>query len=387
MTPQIVGHWLDESDDNSTNTLYERVFPFSLRPQAHEIIRTWAFYTIVKSQYHFQTLPWNAVLISGWGLAGEGMGKISKSRGSGGVAPLDIIRHYSADAVRYWATSTGPGKDTLISEDKIQLGAKLVTKLWNVARFAEPFIDQFLSSPATEDFGDFSQYTYTPADRWILARLQRLIRRVTTLLETYDYAAAKSEIESFFWQDLADNYLEMSKVRLYGPTSEMQTAGFSTIYQLLHAIIQLFAPFLPFITEEIYRRIFWEHSSEAHIPSIHRSDWPLPKPALEDEDAEVMGGHLIAIVSAVRRYKSERSLPLGAELNLLKLYTAADISISKLSPQKNMRTLHQTLELAELDLRSATRARQIVIVPDNDIADHVGEMLTTDTGILLQIMV
>jgi len=385
MTPQIVGHWLDDSTDSSTNGLYQGVFPFTLRPQAHEIIRTWAFYTLVKSQYHFQSLPWKNVLISGWGLAGEGMGKISKSRGGGPMAPMDMIQRYSADAVRYWAASTSPGKDTVISEEKIKLGAKLVTKLWNVARFAEPFILQYHPPHWADGFQDPTIYPYTPADRWILSRLQRLIVRSTTLLEAYDYATAKSEIENFFWQDLADNYLEMCKLRLYGPPSSMKTAGFATIYQLLLTTIHLFAPFLPFITEEIYRRLFWERLPEDFSPSIHRSSWPLPNPTLEDETAEVIGEHLLAIVSAVRRFKSEHSLPLGADLNRLKLSVAGGISVPIGSSPENTIPLAQALAFAELDLRGATRARQIDIVPELDPDGPNGTILDTGSGIQLQI--
>ncbi|HEV2459392.1 MAG TPA: valine--tRNA ligase, partial [Ktedonobacterales bacterium] len=127
MSPQIVGRFLSEP------ALYARVFPFALRPQAHEIIRTWAFYTILKSLHHFGALPWTDVAISGWGLAPEGAGKISKSRGGGPIAPMAVMEKYSADAARYWAASTGPGKDSVISEEKMQTGLKLATKLWNVA--------------------------------------------------------------------------------------------------------------------------------------------------------------------------------------------------------------------------------------------------------------
>ncbi|OGO65871.1 MAG: valine--tRNA ligase, partial [Chloroflexi bacterium RBG_19FT_COMBO_47_9] len=139
MSPQIVGGWLDESGQS----LYAKVFPFSLRPQGHEIIRTWAFYPIVKSHFHFHCLPWKDVLISGWGLAGEGMGKISKSRGGGPMPPIEMIEKYSADAVRYWAASSSPGRDAVISEEKIQAGARLITKLWNVARFCERFLEGY----------------------------------------------------------------------------------------------------------------------------------------------------------------------------------------------------------------------------------------------------
>ena len=184
MTPQIVGGWLREDD------LYQQVFPFSLRPQAHEIIRTWAFYTIAKSHYHFKQLPWKEVAISGWGIAGEGMGKISKSRGGGPIPPLEMIERYSADAVRYWAVSTGLGKDALISEDKIKLGAKLVTKLWNVARFSERFIVDL--DPTLDPGLESSQISslepddLSAADRWILSRSQRLVDRITQLLVDYE---------------------------------------------------------------------------------------------------------------------------------------------------------------------------------------------------------
>src|SRR5262249_13061783 len=137
MSPQIVGRWFAEHD------LYELLSPFSLRTQAHEIIRTWAFYTIVKSFHHFGTLPWKNIAISGWGLAAGGSEKISKSRGGGPMAPLAMIERYSADGVRYWASSTGFGKDSVISEEKIKNGVKLCTKLWNVARFSERFLEGY----------------------------------------------------------------------------------------------------------------------------------------------------------------------------------------------------------------------------------------------------
>ena len=135
LSPQIAGHWSRDEQ------LYEQVFPYSLRPQAHEIIRTWAFYTIVKSHYHFNAVPWRNVAISGWALAPAGTGKISKSRGGGPAAPMEMIEQYSADALRYWAASTGPGRDSIIDEQKIEAGARFITKLWNVARFSQRFLD------------------------------------------------------------------------------------------------------------------------------------------------------------------------------------------------------------------------------------------------------
>jgi len=356
MTPQIVGQWLGEHPE-----LYGRVFPFSLRPQAHEIIRTWAFYTIVKSHYHFNQLPWRNVLISGWGLAGEGMGKISKSRGGGPMAPLDMMQRYSADAVRYWAASTGPGKDAVISEEKIQIGARLVTKLWNVARFVEPYIHQHRLSPVLSK----DALPFTPADRWILARLQATVHHATQLLEVYDYATAKSEIENFFWTDLADNYLEMAKVRLYNSPSPVQEAACSTLNVLLQATIRLFAPFMPFVTEEIYQHLFRDSAPDSKLSSIHQCAWPEAEPSMDDQRFQAIGDRLVAIATAIRRYKSEHSMPLGAEINRLQLATVPHSN----SPL-DQATLSTALIEAELDVRGVTRARYI------EVTQHLDERST-----------
>ncbi len=343
MTPQIVGRYSIEGHEKPVGDLYERVFPFSLRAQAHEIIRTWAFYTIAKSHYHFNHLPWKDVLISGWGIAGEGMGKISKSRGGGPVPPVEMIEQYSADAVRYWAASTGPGKDAVISEEKIQLGRKLVTKIWNVARFCQPFLSGYWLSGS-----GFAPTTLplTAADRWILSRLQRLKVRVTELLDQYEYANAKTLIEAFFWTEFTDNYLEMCKQRLYDGNSPHHQAGQFTLYTVLLTIIQLFAPFLPFITEEIYQNLF---APQTGTKSIHQTSWPQVNPDFQDDTAEAVGEILVSIATAVRRFKSEHNRPLGSEIQRLQLATT-DTELAKY------------LKNAEQDLSSITRAARIELV-------------------------
>ncbi len=348
LTPQIAGHW-SPAGPASDGELYAQVFPMSLRSQAHDIIRTWAFYTIVKSLHHFGVLPWREVAISGWGIAGEGMGKISKSRGGGPISPLEAIEHYSSDAVRYWAASTGLGKDAVISEDKMQVGARLVTKLWNVARFAQPFLLE-PTTPAQDPLPRPIPPALSPADRWILSRTQRLIQRATEYLLGYDYAAAKSEAESFLWGELADNYLEMCKTRLYGSTGPAREAACYTVHQVLLALIKLFAPFLPHVTEEIYQGLF---AVREGLPSIHIAHWPAPDVSLEDAAMEEIGAVLVGIATDVRRYKSEHSLPLGTELALLQLAT-------------NEQALLDALQDAEADLMSVTRARRVQIVRQLD---------------------
>jgi valyl-tRNA synthetase len=335
LSPQVVGRWL--TDEALCERLYEKVFPMSLRPQAHEIIRTWAFYTIVKSHYHFGALPWRDAAISGWGLAPEGAGKISKSRGGGPMAPQEMIERYSADAARYWAASTGFGKDSIISEEKIQAGAKLVTKLWNVARFSERFVaDHELSSETPP---------LSLADRWILSKAQRLIERVTALFRDYDFAAAKSETEGFFWQVLADNYLEMCKLPLY---EEDSPGARYALHTALLTVLKLFAPFLPYVTEEVYQGLF-----AAGGGSIHRASWPVVEEALIDERAEAAGDVVVEIATAVRRYKTENQLRMGAELARLQV-AVQDI------------VLRQALDDAVADIRSVTRAQRVEIVEQVD---------------------
>jgi valyl-tRNA synthetase len=338
LTPQIAGQRL------SNPALYEKVFPYALRPQAHEIIRTWAFYTIVKSQYHFDTLPWSNAAISGWGVAPMGEGKISKSRGGGPMPPLEMIERYSADAVRYWAASTGPGKDAIIDEEKIKMGAKLVTKLWNVARFSQRFLAEGKSLEA-----DGEHPALSPADRWILASTQRVIVRATESLLKYDYAAAKSEAEVFFWRDVADNYLEMAKVRLYSDGAETQEGARYTLRHVLLATLKLFAPFIPHVTEEIYLGLF-SALDDKGAESIHVSRWPAPDPRFESEAMQAFGDTLVTIATTVRRYKSENSLPLGTEITVLQLATTD-------ADQANL------LQAASLDIKSVTRARNIQVVP------------------------
>ena len=349
VSPEIASGWLEDP------ARFDRLFPMTLRPQAHEIIRTWAFYTIVKSWYHFGRLPWSDVFISGWGLAGEGMGKISKSRGGGPMPPMEMIRRTSADAVRYWAASTSTGRDALISEDKIQMGARLATKLWNVARFAEPFITGAgLDGAQQTERPDQS----TPADRWLLAALDAVVARTTASFEQYEYAQAKAEIERFFWRDLADNYLEMAKLRLYDPAHPAHAGACRALKTALKTLLKLFAPLLPYVTEAIWSALF---AAEDGGISIHNARWPEPAASSavpEPEEAQSAAGYpsaelafgetLISLATAARRYKSEHALSLGSELGCLWITTAAP-------------DLAERLEASTADLMSVTRARRIEV--------------------------
>ena len=334
LTPQIAGRKLADPD------LYRRVFPMQLRPQAHDIIRTWAFYTIVKSLYHFDTLPWSTVAISGHGL-GSGGDKVSKSRANKEAVPMGAMVQYSADALRYWAAGAGFGRDSWISDEQFKIGKKLVTKLWNVFRFSMTFLDDY--APA-----DTLPASLMPTDRWLLARLQETIRQVTAQFEAYNFAKARAIAEDFFWNALADNYLELAKHRLYAEAdSPERDAARYTLYHALLTTIKLLAPIMPHITEEIYRHYFVRFEGAI---SIHRADWPAGNSAWMQADYLAFERDLIAIAVAVRRYKSEQQLSLGTALAQV-ILVIDDAG------------LREKLLLAQRDLQSVTRAREIVFQP------------------------
>jgi valyl-tRNA synthetase len=291
MSPQIAGHW------QSQTGLFGRIFPMSLRPQAHDIVRTWAFYTIVMSLYHFGQIPWSDIAISGHGLSPEG-NKVSKSKGKHIIEPLQVMGKYSADAVRYWAAGSRLGEDSMINEEKFAAGQRLVTKLWNVASFSYRFINGYIPPAVSPQL--------VPTDKWVLSRLQRLIIEVTQDFSEYDHANAKYKIESFFWDVFADNYLEMAKNRLYGlidGNPDKESARY-TLYHAIFTIIKMLAPLLPYITEEIFSSCFKRVDSGQ---SIHQVKWPQASMELIDTHAEAIGLALVDIATTARRFKSEKN--------------------------------------------------------------------------------
>lgn len=352
MTPQIAGKWLEPGDT------FNKVFPMSLRPQAHDIIRTWAFYTIVKSLYHFDKIPWTDIGISGHGLSPEGH-KVSKSRAVNVSDPLAVMGEYSADAVRYWAASSRLGEDSVINEDKIAAGQKLVTKLWNAARFSGLFILNY-RPPETVP-------SLLPTDGWVLSELQQLIQDVSDSYRKYDHLTAKNRIEGYFWNTVADNYLEMVKSRLYDRPDggiEKESARY-TLYHVLQTITKLLAPMMPYITEEIYQLLFIKGEG---MTSIHLANWPVIDPDLEDGHAEYVGKSLIEIATLVRRYKSEKQLPINSPLQSIKIPVPSE-------------KLLDDLKECMIDIKSVTRADDVELVLANGTDSQDAEI--TDVHVLI----
>ncbi|GCE24575.1 valine--tRNA ligase [Dictyobacter alpinus] len=329
-SPLIIGRWMDDPD------WFQQHFPANLRPQGHDIIRTWAFYTIIKSLYHCNVSPWQEIMISGHALSAE-RSKISKSKNNSSDGPLSIIEQESADALRYWATSIKPGNDTVFNPEALAMGRRLITKLWNACRFAESRLQDLDTATLNRQPEDL-----LPTDRWLLSRLAHTITFATRQLEQSDYAAARAEVERFFWADLCDNYLELTKSRLYKGEGADRHAAQWTLYHTLLNVLKLFAPYIPFVTEEIYLGLFQQWDGCA---SIHIASWPVARDNWFDEQAENAGKLLLEIIRQVRRHKAEQGLSVGAPLESIKLtISAAEIPM---------------LQAAQCDLQSATRAHTL----------------------------
>ena len=282
--------------------IHQKLFPMSLRPQGHDIINFWLFYSMAKTQLLHGTNPWHTAAISGWVLDPKGE-KMSKSKGNV-VAPQDVIQKFSADAIRFWAATSRLGEDLPYQEKDVLTGQKFVTKLWNASKFALMHLEDY-----HQEKGKKEQITEV-FDQWLLSKLHKVIKESTNSFENYEYARTKAEVEQFFWHTLCDNYMEIVKDRLYNPDlrgHEEKKSAQDALYQALSAILKMSAPIMPHITEEIYQMYFAEREGQK---SIHISAWPEFNQKLVDEKAELVGDLGVDIINAVRKYKSEQQLSM-----------------------------------------------------------------------------
>ena len=294
LTPQIAGRWIDDSD------LFERIFPMDIRPQGHDIIRTWLFATMVRSNFEHGQAPWRNAALSGWILDPDRK-KMSKSKGNV-VTPSDLFDQYGSDAVRYWAACARPGVDTAFSEEQMKVGRKLATKLLNLSKFV---------LGAGE--ADASAVPSDLVDQAMLSRLADVVEEATTALEQFDYARALERTEAFFWW-FCDDYVELVKTRAYGETQDSSSARVS-LRRALSVLQRLLAPMLPFATEEVWS--WWQSGS------IHRTNWPTSNETLAGCTANKDGlaelDAIYVVLAAVRRAKTEAKVSQRAEVAKLKV--------------------------------------------------------------------
>jgi valyl-tRNA synthetase len=341
MTPQVAGGWLEDPD------LFARVFPMDLRPQAHDIIRTWLFSTVLRSHLEHNSLPWYNAAISGWVLDPDRK-KMSKSKGNV-VTPMGLLEEHGSDGVRYWAGSGRPGTDTAFDPSQMKVGRRLAIKILNAARFA--LMQAEPRGPITE-----------PLDRGMLTALARLVEESTQQLEAYDYARVLERTETFFWA-FCDDYLELVKARRYGDFGpEAAASSNSAMLVALSTILRLFAPYLPFVTEEVWS--WWRQGS------VHRTSWPTSAEVL----APIKGGDVEALavreategaLAEVRRIKSILKKPTKAVITkavLPSTYKALAPAARDFQAATHIRDLHFSevaeaqLEFAEEPVAPETRA-------------------------------
>ncbi|MFH1403704.1 MAG: valine--tRNA ligase [Candidatus Altiarchaeota archaeon] len=282
--------------------IYDKLYPMSLRPQAHDIITFWLFNTVVKSRMHDGVNPWKDVVISGHAQDPHGR-KMSKSKGNV-IEPQVMIEKYSADALRFWAAGCKLGDDLPFSEKDLVTGQKFMTKIWNASRFVFMHLEDY----------DGGEVGLQLVDKWMLTRLSEIIRASTESFDKYEYSRTKADVEKFFWQTFCDYYLEIVKERLYKPEirgEDSRKAAQYTLYHSLLAVVKMMAPIMPHITEEIYQTFFREREKTV---SIHNSTWPVEFTDCIDEDAGKAGDLLVEALARIRKLKSDSQISLAKEV-------------------------------------------------------------------------
>ena len=335
LTPFVTSGWPDAA----------AALPFDVRPQSHEIIRTWAFYTLAQGLLlHGGEIPWRNVLISGW-VVDPDRKKMSKSVGNV-VTPERLIDRYTADGVRYWAASARLGVDTTFDESVMQVGERLVIKLFNAARFVH----------GLEGEGDVTR----ELDRAFLRELRGAAGRATAAWERFDHAQALAETEAVFRRSFADNYLELVKARARSG-SDGGDSAVAALRLALGVLVRMFAPFLPYVTEEIWQ---WRLAEETGQGSVHRAPWPDARDfegIAPPDDAESFAA-AVAAIAAVRRFKADAKVSLGAPLARVALAGAPEMATR--------------LRAVTSDVSAAARAAELEVREDPGIA--AGEFIVAD---------
>jgi len=334
LTPQIACGWGEDDD------LFARTYPMDVRPQAHDIIRTWLFSTVVRSHFEEDTAPWRHAAISGWVLDPDRK-KMSKSKGNV-VTPMGILEEYGSDAVRYWAANGRPGTDTAFDDGQMKVGRRLAIKILNASRFALGF-----GGDAPLEV-DASLITH-PLDRAMLAHLARLVDEATAAFDNFDYARALERTEGFFW-NFTDDHVELVKARAYEGDPADRDSARHALWLAISTLLRLFAPFLPFATEEVWS--WWQAGS------VHRAPWPRADEVLEAAiHDDKPGDPRVALVAAealveIRRHKTAAKRSVATTVTSCRLACPAD------------RIEH--LRLALDDVAAAARAGSIALIETED---------------------
>jgi len=333
LTPQLGGGWLDDPEK------FAKVFPYDLRPQGQDIIRTWLFSTVLRAQQEHGVLPWSDAAISGWILDPDRK-KMSKSKGNV-VTPNDLLVEHSSDAVRYWAASARLGTDAAFDTGQMKIGRRLAIKVLNAAKFVLSFEAPSESAKVTE-----------PIDQSLLLNLAQVVTDATAAFDAYDHTKALELTEKFFW-NFTDDYLELVKERAYGQggfDADEQASALVALRTSLLTLLRLFAPFLPFATDEVWS--WWQINSG----SIHRSSWPTAKELEAGLDAT--NADLLPLASqalfGTRKAKSDAKASMKADVTSAVMTAPAGVL--------------ERLEVLSRDLKAAGRIGALTFAPADEIA-------------------
>jgi valyl-tRNA synthetase len=328
--------WPDRRD-------WKRLYPADVHPSGIDIIRTWAYYLMVRHLALFNEAPYKSCLINGMVLGADGR-KMSKSL-KNYVATPEVLNKRGADAARQWAAGGGTtGSDIPFRWPDVDYGWRFLIKLWNAAGFVSKLLKDY-----TPD--DNANQVLQPLDKWVLSKCERLTGKVTDALETCQFNIALEEMRNFTWHTFCDCYLEAVKDRLYNPEAygqEKRKAAQYTLYVVLEKVLKLLAPIIPHIAEEIFQTLYVDTEN---FRSIHVSPWPTTDEKLMDEEAEKQGDIVVAIIGEVRREKAERHLPLNSKITKLTIYAGE-------------KTVAEMITLGQGDIAGACKAADISVLPE-----------------------
>jgi valyl-tRNA synthetase len=314
ITPLVIAGW--PSPD------FKKHFPADLRPQGHDIIRTWAFYTILRCKALTGQKPFEGIVVNGM-VFGEDGHKMSKSLGNI-IAPETVVKDYGADALRLWAANSVPGSDVPFAWKDVKNGYKFLRKFWNAFRFINMHIKDFEIDDKSKER---IRSNLKPLDRWILSRLNRLVEGITDAIETYNFAEARSSIQAFVWHDFCDEYIEAVKYRLYNDDPEMLASKEAAQYSLktvIETTLKLLSPLTPHFTEEVYQYL------NPKGLSIHKTAWPEVEGDLISDEAEDLGETAVELIGDIRRFKSASKMPLNTPIKFTAVYTENEDLLTKL---------------------------------------------------------
>ncbi|MBR4672476.1 MAG: valine--tRNA ligase [Bacilli bacterium] len=336
------------------------LYPMSMRSHAHEIIRTWTFYSIVKGLYHLGQVPWKNLMISGFVLAKKGE-KISKSKGNAKMSPNELLDTYGADMIRYWTSSNKLGTDTWFDPTDVESSRRFMTKLWNSARFVEM---------QTANFDPNEEVELTSIDKWIVSKCHETFERYKAQMDKYEIGMARGEIDNFFWRDFCDYYLEIAKERLYNQDNkygDKQKSAQKALSMVFLEVLKMYSPFVPHITEKIYQELYkGKEKGETLCNSTYKE--------LPYYDGTVEFGEAVKdVVSTVRKYKTDRNQSMKERIGILNIGMT----------QENLEFLKDSI----MDIKSCTSADDINVSVSDETTINIptpevekGQMLVKETG-------